>query len=175
MPRIVEKTGRTYENAVELALAELGIPLERAVILLLRTRDLDRRAPGPEEYTVRVWERRPEDEEQMSDDLNIAPAQPVVCEKTAESFEDAVRQCLVELGIDEGQADIQMLQREDTNPLKPGPERVTVRVWRRRLTEPVPNAESLGQEHVQDMHAAAHLPDDSELDFESPSGREDQV
>lgn len=174
MARIVEKTGRTYETAVEMALTELGIPLERAVVLLLRARDLDRRTPGPEEYTVRVWERSEEDVEAMSPDVNVSLVQPVVCEKTADSYEDAVRLCLTELGIEAGQADIQIIQREDTNPLKAGPERITVRVWRRRLMEPAPDADTLGREHVQDLHAAAHLPDDSELDFESPSGREDQ-
>jgi predicted RNA-binding protein Jag len=132
MRRVVEKTGLTYEDAVVLALAELGLPVERAVVALISTRDTDARRPGPEEYTVRAWERDAVlDADTPERDPDVPPPHLVVCQKTAPSFTEAKAACLAALGISEDQADISILRMEDTNPLRPGPERVTVRVWRK--------------------------------------------
>lgn len=132
MRKVVEKTGPTYDDAVVLALLELGLPADRAVVALIQTRDTDRRRPGPEEYTVRAWEKDPVlDSDTPEADLNVPAPNLVVCQKTAPTFEGAKQACLDALGISEDAADVSIIQREDTNPLKPGPERVTVRVWRR--------------------------------------------
>lgn len=132
MRKVVEKTAHTYEDAVTLALAELGLPEEKAVVALLSTRDTDRSRPGPEEYTVRAWERDAiADADTPDPGHNVSPPNLVVCQKTAPTFEKAKAECFAALNITEEQADISIIQREDTNPLKPGPERVTVRVWRK--------------------------------------------
>lgn len=130
MRKVIEKTAGSYEAAVEAALTALGLPAERAVVALVQTRDTDSRRPGPEEYTVRAWEDIPEPDSE-SQDLNVSPPNLVVCQKTAPTFEEAKAECLAALGITEDQADISILQMEDTNPLKRGPEKVTVRVWRK--------------------------------------------
>ncbi|HEY3266181.1 MAG TPA: hypothetical protein VGM37_04590 [Armatimonadota bacterium] len=131
MRKVVEKTSHTYEEAVKAAAAELGIAPEQATIVLIRTRDLDRRRPGPEEYTVRAWVSEPA-EATAAPEQDLSRVAASVCEHTAPTMAEAVRVCLDELGITEEQADIQVLRMQDTNPLKPGPEKITVRVWRRR-------------------------------------------
>jgi hypothetical protein len=98
----------------------------------VKTRDTDPRRPGPEEYTVRAWEKDPKLDVDTPD-LNVSPPNLVVCQKTAPTFAEARDACLAALGITEEQADISILQMEDTNPLKPGAERVTVRVWRKAI------------------------------------------
>lgn len=136
MRKVVEKTGGTYEEAVSLALEALGVPEEQAVIALLRTRDTDRKRPGPEEYTVRAWEKDADADVDTSEpDLDVSPPNLIVCQKTGATFEEARAACLATLGITEDQADVSIIQREDTNPLKPGPEKVTVRVWRKAPEE----------------------------------------
>jgi len=169
MRNIVETKGRTYEEAVESALAKLGIPRERAKVMLVQSRDTDRRTPGPEEYLVRVWEMEPgEGPEPIpgADVLNVPPPPRVMTEKTGPTFDEAVQAALKELGITEEEADVQMIQRQDTNPLKAGPEKVTVRVWRRRPADPAPNPARTGAEDIHSVRAAAHLPGDEELRFE---------
>lgn len=175
MRKVVEKKAATYDDAVAQALAVLGITRERAEVLLVQARDTDRRRPGPEEYIVRVWEREEDDDVSHPSPLELGglTAQPMVCEHSAGSFDEAVRACLDNLGITEDEADIQVLQREDTNPLRSGPERITVRVWRRHTTEAVPQPDATGAERIQDVHAAAHLPTDDELNFEQPAANPD--
>lgn len=169
MRRVVEKTAGTFEEAVRLAVEDLGLPPEQVQIVLLRTRDLDPSVRGPEEYTVRAFRRCDDDLFGVDyEDLNLEVPRPLVCESSADTFDEAVQMCLNRLGIDKSQADVQMLQREDLNPLRPGPERISVRVWRRRLKEPAPDPDAPGAKNIHDVHAAAHLPADEELSFETP-------
>ena len=136
MRKVVEKTGGTYEEAVQLALEALGLPEDEAVVALIQTRDTVRKRPGPEEYTVRAWEKdETEDADTPEPERNVSPPDLIVCQKTAATFEEAKAAGLAILGITEQQADVSIIQREDTNPLKPGPEKVTVRVWRKAPEE----------------------------------------
>jgi hypothetical protein len=158
--RFVEKTGRTLQEAVDAALADLGIDREAAEVLHLHLRDRDPGADEPQ-VTVRVSEKAAEPEPFR--------VQPVVCEKSAPTVEEAIKACLCELGIDESGADIQVVRTAD------GETRVTVRAWRRHLTEPAPVPNAPGSDNIHEIHAAAHLPEDGELDFEAPGNTETET
>jgi predicted RNA-binding protein Jag len=162
MRKTVETTGGTYEEAVERALAELGLEREAVDIAVLRTRDPD--ASASKQFRVRVWQRDAEAISSQGDDpLDVVIHHPTVCEHSGPTEEEAIDACLRDLHINREQADVEVLKRSEDG------QRVRVRVWRKRLTEPAPRHGEPGHHSIHDVHAAAALPGDDDIFFEDPN------